>query len=291
MAGPVATIARYADPVLIIGVLLSVGLSIVLDLTDATTTGESILIGLVGTTLTTVVDTTVRAERRFRWRALAERDAAADLQVERLLERAAHVVVEHPGTLVEREVAARFGALAADLVQMGEGRVLTARSDAGALLDRTRAARREIVAVTNIHTPDPHDSAWWSDTVGEQYWRANLDALERGVEVTRIFVYSAMTDELRALIAQHREAGVQVGVVHRGRIAPGLAMNLVLWDRKAGWEARTNAHGDVVGNCFTINTGDLDRLRRTFDECRRTADFATRMTEEPAAGAPSSDLP
>jgi hypothetical protein len=53
------------DPVALVGIVMSVAMSLLLDVTDAASGVESLLAGLAGSTLSLVLDSLVRAERRL----------------------------------------------------------------------------------------------------------------------------------------------------------------------------------------------------------------------------------
>jgi hypothetical protein len=64
--GSVLRVSAYVDPVALIGISLSIVGSILLDLTNTATGVESFLAGLMGITISLVLDSTVRAERPVR---------------------------------------------------------------------------------------------------------------------------------------------------------------------------------------------------------------------------------
>src|SRR5438045_4532931 len=70
--GSVRRVSTYIDPVALIGITLSIVTSIVLDLTNAASPAESFLACLMGITISLVLESTVRAERRFRIRDMIE---------------------------------------------------------------------------------------------------------------------------------------------------------------------------------------------------------------------------
>ena len=62
----------HTDPVALIGITLSIALSVALDLTNAASGVESLLAGLMGITISLRVDSLARAERRFHLRTLLD---------------------------------------------------------------------------------------------------------------------------------------------------------------------------------------------------------------------------
>ena len=62
----------HTDPVALVGITLSITLSVVLDLSNAASGVESLLAGLMGITISLLVDSLARAERRFHLRTLLD---------------------------------------------------------------------------------------------------------------------------------------------------------------------------------------------------------------------------
>jgi hypothetical protein len=150
--------------------------------------------------------------------------------------------------------------------------VVRPHDDYEQFLAATRACRHTLHGVTNVVAELPGQGlGWWTGDIGRRYWRANLDALARGVRIDRVFVYTTMTAELAELIATQERAGVRVGRVRAGAVDPTLRLNLAVWDGAAAWEARLNAGGEIAGNVFTVNKADLARLAGVFQACERAA--------------------
>jgi hypothetical protein len=264
----------YISPVTLVGIAISVLLSLALDLTGAATGVESLLAGLMGVTLTMVLESTARAERRFRLRTLLE---AADwlpgavLSVARATRQ---LTRDHPEPEIVTEARQRLQTLTADFDELARGRIVRPGTDYELLLSATDACHRRLQAITNIPA-GPVGLRWWTSEVGQRYWEANLDALARGVTITRVFVCGAMDDDLAALIAKQSRAGVTALVALRDMVDSALHVNLVLWEGRRGWEARMNAHGDIVGNVFTVNERDVQRLTEAFTRCAKAARAAS----------------
>ena len=121
--------------------------------------------------------------------------------------------------------------------------------------------------MTNVYPNSPGEPGWWDTEVGKHYWRANIIALQRGVKITRIFIYSDMTDALAGVIKTQGDAGVNVGLVKHRNLDASLHLNFAIWDGKKAWEARMNAKGEIVENLFSVNRNDIDRLSRAFRNC------------------------
>jgi hypothetical protein len=270
--GSLLRISAYADPVALVGIALSIVGSIVLDLTNAASGVESFLACLMGITISLVLDSTVRAERRFRIRGMIEATpwlgdvlpplAAATTDIER----------RYGDSPIAAEARRCYGRLGEQLDELRHGRIVRPRGDYEHLLASTRTCHHTLQAVTNVLAQLPRGGVgWWTSDIGRHYWQVNLDALGNGVRIKRVFVYTAMTDELNQLVAEQENAGVVVGLVQADALDPGLWHNLAIWDGTSAWEARLNAGGEIVGNIFTVNEADLTRLSKTFHTCERAA--------------------
>jgi hypothetical protein len=133
--------------------------------------------------------------------------------------------------------------------------------DISMLLDQAVQAR-ESIRSTSLQTVDLE---WWLSPLGRKYWQAMLDALNRGVHVERIFIYSEWTTELAALAAQQHEAGVHVLKVHRSDLPARLRIDVIIWDNRCGYETRLNDRGEGQRNFFTLRREEISRMITMYD--------------------------
>jgi hypothetical protein len=260
----------YIDPIALTGVILSIIVSVALDLTGAASGVESFLACLMGITLSLVLDSTVRSERRYRLRELVDAVPWLSESLTPLAAATNDIQHRYAGTSVALAAQAGYARLAEELDDLRHGRIVRPRGDYEHLLQATRDCRRTLLGVTNVLVELPgRGLAWWGSAIGRQYWRANKDALARGVRIERIFLYTSMTAELDQLVTEQIDAGVQVRLVQATTVDPALWQNLALWDGICGWEAKLNAGGEIVGNIFTMSEPDLARLTATFQACTR----------------------
>ncbi|MCZ7423876.1 hypothetical protein O7605_30655 [Verrucosispora sp. WMMA2121] len=267
----VARLMAHTDPVALVGVALSISLSVTLDLTGAATGVESLLAGLMGITISLLVDSIARAERRFHLRSLLAGPHWLVRAVPEVATAATEAVDRHPGTRVAEEAQRRFERFQADLAQLRQGRIIRPGTDYQDMLGATRDCVRRLEALTNVLPR----LAWWSGDIGRRYWSENLAALARGVEITRIFTYAEFSDELADLVATQRRAGVRVGLLSTGAVPADLHVNLIRWDGTACWTAGMSAHGEINENRFSVNAADLAWTDETFQACLSRASFDT----------------
>ncbi|MGW9195163.1 hypothetical protein [Micromonospora chersina] len=275
--GPAENLVRlvaHTDPVALVGVSLSVLLSVTLDLTNAATGVESLLAGLMGITISLVLDSLARAERRFHLRTLLDGPpwlVRATPQVAGALREAAE---RHAGTRVAAEAQRRFEEFRRQAEQLAAGRIVRPGDDDEDLVGATRDCAREMFGLTNVMPRVSGELSWWRGDVGRRYWEANVAALARGVRITRVFVYATLSPDLSALVEAQRRAGVRVGLLPIGAVSPHLHVNLAVWDGSSCWEGKMTAHGEISENEFSVHPADVERLTRVFRTCADVATFA-----------------
>lgn len=275
--GPAENLVRlvaHTDPVALVGISLSILLSVTLDLTNAATGVESLLAGLMGITISLVLDSLARAERRFHLRTLLDGPpwlVRATPQVAGALREAAE---RHAGTRVAAEAQRRFEEFRRQAEQLAAGRIIRPGDDGEDLVGATRDCAREMFGLTNVMPRVSGELSWWRGDVGRRYWEANVAALARGVRITRVFVYATLSPELSELVEAQRRAGVRVGLLPIGAVSPHLHVNLAVWDGSSCWEGRMTAHGEISENEFSVHPADVERLTRVFRSCADVATFA-----------------
>ncbi|MFI2651976.1 hypothetical protein [Micromonospora fulviviridis] len=265
-------LVAHTDPVALVGISLSILLSVTLDLTNAATGVESLLAGLMGITISLVLDSLARSERRFHLRTLLDGPpwlVRTTPQVAGALREAAE---RHAGTRVAAEAQRRFEEFRREAEQLAAGRIIRPGDDDEDLIGATRDCTRELLGLTNVMPRVSGELSWWRGDVGRRYWEANLAALARGVRVTRVFTYATLSPELSELVETQRRAGVRVGLLPLGAVSPHLHINLAVWDGSSCWEAKMTAHGEISENEFSVHPADVERLTRAFRLC---ADIAT----------------
>lgn len=268
-----ARLVAHTDPVALIGITLSIFLSVTLDLTNAATGVESLLAGLMGITISLLVDSLARAERRFHLRTLLDGPSWLVRATPQLAGAVREAAERHAGTRVAVEAQRRYEEFRLEAEQLAAGRIIRPGDDDEDLIGATRGSTRELVGLTNVMPRASGEMSWWRGEVGRRYWEANVAALARGVRITRIFIYATLGDELTELVEKQRRVGVRVGLLPFGAVSQHLHVNLTVWDGSSCWEARMTAHGEISENQFSVNPADVDRLTRIFRLCADAATF------------------
>ncbi|RKR86789.1 hypothetical protein BDK92_1055 [Micromonospora pisi] len=263
----------HTDPVAVTGIGLSVALSIALDVTGAASGVESLLAGLLGTTISLLVDSIARSERRFELRGLVAGTPWMTEALAPIVTGTREAIERYPQTPVAAEARARFDRIRIETEHLRTGRIIRPGTDYRDLVGAMRDCVDQVHAMANVAPPAGGESSWWSSDIGRYYWTLNLEALARGVRITRIFGYHEYTDEFRELVDDQRRAGVRVGLLPYGTVDRSLDLNLAIWDGTSAWEARMSPHGEIIENIFSVNSDDLGRLLVAYRTCARAATF------------------
>ncbi|MEH1169932.1 hypothetical protein V6V47_31585 [Micromonospora sp. CPCC 205539] len=266
-------LVAHTDPVALIGITLAIALSVILDLTNAASGVESLLAGLMGITISLLVDSLARAERRFHLRTLLDGPPWLVRTTTELAGAMREAAEQHAGTRVAVEAQRRYEQFRMEAEQLADGRIVRRGDEDEDLVGATRSCVRRLDALTNVMPRVSGELSWWRSEIGRRYWETNRAALERGVQITRVFVYATLTDELSELVERQRQAGARVGLLPFGVVSPQLHVNLAVWDGSSCWEARMTAHGEIGENQFSVNRADVSRLTRIFDLCVNAATF------------------
>lgn len=168
----------------------------------------------------------------------------------------------HPG--LDEVVRQRFHQLATETEYLGRGEIHF-RADADIITAQVSACRSSLYAVTNVSG----DTGWWHEPLGGQYWQANLDALARGVRVSRVFVYDKMSLKIAELVSKHRAAGVDVHQVQVNRLDMELRANFAVFDEFSAWEAKMTPQGLIATSIVRFHPGDVSRLLGFFHRAVR----------------------
>lgn len=155
-----------------------------------------------------------------------------------------------------------------DLKELERGHLRIEWEDIDLVLAQTAAAKRSLHA-TSVQGVD---LKWWLSRPGRRYWQAHREALARGLEVERVFIYHSWTDELDSLAREQFEAGVRVLRVDYAELPSRLKSDMILWDNTCGYETQLNAVGDGFRNFFTLDKQDIARMEADYRAVRLQAE-------------------
>jgi hypothetical protein len=278
--------ARVADPVLVIGTLVSVALGVLFYLRQDLAPALATVAGVLGLVITLQVQAMLQDRRDAEHQSRVGSMIAAIEEIpwlpdvmEPALQAARHVEHEFEGTPAVNICREAFDRCLGTLVDLDRGHFSTPYGDRGLFLSLIKNTRRMMCA-TSVPAVD---FDWWLEPAGRQYWKAQVDALAQGVTIRRVFIYQTWPSELDALAREQAEAGVVVRRIHNDRLPPSLRIITAIWDGRCGHELSYTAGGDATADSFTVSATDLERLTRQFEAIERNA---VAIDEEEPAGQP-----
>lgn len=214
----------------------------------------ALLIGLLGTIISLLVDIIYRLERDSTLSSqLANipwlRDAIDEIA------RSLNTISGETRLLPFMEYARRdIKRCAHTTAGMASGQ-MRARVGDEVLVRQTDLARK-IIRACSVQTMDM--PRWISD-LGSKYWEANLRALQRKVRIERVFIYEDWTADLKRIVDQQADAGVHVWVVESKLVDPSLRVDMAVWDDAFTYHFELNSEGDPIENIYSVNEVDIAR--------------------------------
>lgn len=247
----------------VVGVLVSVLLGAFFYFRTDVKAAFATFAGLLGVTISLQVESLLR-ERRLgeaatrQQRLVTRVEALAWLPdlLDRSLAALEAVRVEFSGTTAPDLGRRAFEDCVNQLENLRRGHFEAPFEDNWLLHSLTGSVRKSLLA-TSV---DDVDLDWWHSADGKAYWRLNEEALRRGVEVQRIFIYRDWTDSHAALARRQSVCGVRTLRVDRAHLPPALRVDLIVWDSNCGYEARANSSGEAVASTYTFSVHDLARM-------------------------------
>jgi hypothetical protein len=262
------------DPVLLVGTGMSVLLGVVFYVREDTAQALGVVAGLLGGVITLQVQTLLRERRRVEHETRVGAMVSAiekipwlpDLMAP-MLRAAKHVEREYGKTPAQDACRAAFEDCLRTLTDLERGHFRAPYGDNG-IFHGIIANTKRLMCATSLPSAD---LSWWVSPIGRQYWEVQVEALRRGVEIRRVFIYQEWTDELDALAREQVAAGVKVRRVQADGISPGMRVITAVWDDTCGHELSYNAGGEAVHDSFTVSAPDIHRLTQQFEMIERSA--------------------
>jgi hypothetical protein len=197
----------------VIGVVVSCAVGILFYFQPSTATGLATLVALVGVTITLQLaslfqqnrsdEEQTRQQRIF---SIAESIDWLPERIEAILNSAQKVQERYPGTLVTEVARREFDKCVDEMKKLQTGRHDTPFDDNRLSNEMTEKA--DEIQATSV---DKIDLDWWQSPAGVEYWQRNVQAIARGCNITRIFIYEKKwTSAHESLARKQDKAGVHV---------------------------------------------------------------------------------
>jgi hypothetical protein len=173
----------------------------------------------------------------------------------------------------------------ADIGDLAEGRIQADPGQAHRLMlnlaDKVKA--KGTIKAVAISNPE-NEFSWWATDLAKAYWERNREALDREVDIERVFVFQRdisvekilysqdqRLKEMRQLLTTQVESGVHVYVVTASRLPPNLHIDLVIFDDDFLYEMRLKADGEPWQYRCSSNQSDIRRRNGDFEIIKAAA--------------------
>lgn len=143
-------------------------------------------------------------------------------------------------------------------------------------------AAENTIYLTNI---DHTHLDWWHSEEGRKYWQANLNALDRGVDIERVFIYDTLTPQLETLIREHATTSrngrhLDVFAVQKDVLPDELRADIAIWDESFTYQVELNSDGRPITNRYSVNDADVASRMSMYKRIRAQA-----RTVDPTTGS------
>jgi hypothetical protein len=150
---------------------------------------------------------------------------------------------------------------------LGEVRSEVDIRDLIALVDGTQTSIRATSLARSERT-------FWTGR-GQEYWQANLRALEREVRIERVFVYAGPDEALDRVCEVQLAAGVKVYRVDEAALPSELAEHLLILDAAWSQEIPLDSHNRAREYVYRTEEHEIASAVKRFEQVRD--DFAVRV--------------
>jgi hypothetical protein len=223
------------DPVVVVGSLFSIGVSIILYLSKVDKI-TSVILGLIGVTISLLLDLIARS-KQLEIEVLETLELNSDLYSDkwakdRLVDmiRSWKIILNsnyHP--LLLQIARLRTQDARDQLVAIASGEVTTDASENRLLAVAVEEARMSVKA-SSMASLD-----FWNSPAGKKYLDVNYEAVKRGVNVTRVFITDGLTLETETLMKEMLKNGIDVLIVHKDQVPDELRVAFVISDDHLVW--------------------------------------------------------
>lgn len=149
------------------------------------------------------------------------------------------------------------------------GRILVPHDSDHKLVFWLTANTKETILATDVYSA-AHLHA--GNPAGDEYKELNMRALQRGVRIERIFVYSEWTNAVERSMKEQYAAGIHTLRVREASLTPELRIDMAIWDERYASALSFNASGEIVDSYITFSPQDLMRMLDRYKRIRSAAE-------------------
>lgn len=121
---------------------------------------------------------------------------------------------------------------------------------------------KETFMVTSPHTIDYE---WWETARGKKFWDANVEAIQRGIRIVRIFIIVEPNEKIEKTFLTQHKSGVEVYYIKASETPIELRYAFGVFDKFLSYELTQTFEGTVSGYTFSINQADIRRVERMME--------------------------
>jgi hypothetical protein len=263
---------RFLDPILIIGIGVSVVTALILVLIGQDQVA-SLLIGLVITVMTLLIDIIARLkeseERIVKISALGE-TLASEPSLFRMLQQITNdyrSVKEQNFDLFLRRMNVALTDCRDVLHGLSEGYLATdIYSEFSFGITGIKSVQKTLNAVQYANP------AYWRTKFGEKYSQLNEEAVKRGVKVTRLWIQGRETlENFRDVITSQESMGIQVLLAESQDIPRDLREDFAIVDSKMLVKLEMTREGESKLERISIDPIEVEKAERIFELLQRYA--------------------
>lgn len=259
-------IRDFLDPVIIIGTLISVFIATVLYITEIDPIA-SFSFGLLGIAVSLLIDLTARVTS-LEIRTLKTLNLSQKLLKDRwFFNRLVNLIAaweklnnENYPSLFTELAHLHFQNIHDELIEIASGSMTADATDFRMLTILVSEAQKTLKG-TSIVTAD----FWEQNPVGQNYWRLNVEALGRGVKITRIFIIKEITPKFKALMKKMLDKGVRIYYILENEVPPELCVDFVVSDENLVVKSELTPELIPRRHCISSKREDVLEASSNFD--------------------------
>jgi hypothetical protein len=267
---------EMAAPVVVSGIIVSVGLAVILFFFVEVEAQTSFAIGLIGIVISLQIEIIVLMQRRYsvedlRSELLSAVESNAELlpMVSAIVKAATAVMTSNKHPAYPTAAKEALHSTLNRLRQLEGGHLRREVGDTTIMTQEMRTAKRSVMATTFLRI----DADWWLSEGGRQYLQENRQAAERSLEIERICFYDEWKDSYDEVVAVLQDAGVRVMRLQSNRVPSRLRRNIVIFDESMYIEDVVNAEGEVVEFVHVIDSTAVEEAARDFASLRNLSEL------------------
>jgi hypothetical protein len=256
------------NPMLLVGVAFSILLSVIL-VVIGVDTANSAIIGLVGTTISLLLDLMVRAnkmEQNLIKAAGLSREMVGDPQLFAALSSIAsdyhRVVGGAPFKLFAERAKDVLSECQDDLHNLVEGYMLLPPLSQFSFGLKGLVELQQTVRATSYVDAE----GFWNSVEGDRYFQANVNLVNRGVQITRVFIGDRITlTRFKSIILRHRRAGMRILVALAEEMPRELCEDYLIGDDSVLVQLLLTREGIARAEKISIDPQEIRRAINNFE--------------------------